>query len=76
MMRGRDKARLKHLALGAKEPFTMSLIIAKWKELYGMRQLPTTAQISSGIRELRAEGFIELVGKDANMRSLWIPRRE
>lgn len=76
MMRGRDKARLKHLALAAKEPFTMSCMVAKWTEIFGMRGIPTKSQLSNGLKELKVEGVIEQVGRDDRHRQLWKPVRD
>ena len=50
MMRGRDKARLKHLALAAKEPFTMSCMMAKWTEIFGCVASPPRLSCPTGSR--------------------------
>lgn len=76
MMRGRDKARLKHLALAAREPFTMSSMVSAWISIFGTRGIPTKPQLSNGLKELRVEGVIEMVGRDENHRQLWFPVRD
>lgn len=76
MMRGRHMARLKHLALGAGEPFTLGHIMTAWHRQYGMAELPTKAQVASGLKELKNQGLVVIVGRDDRHRQLWKPVRD